>query len=83
MLGEGACWPRTRLPETEPLKRSAEHVGQARQLLKADLLTGNDLGLQALDLDSQRSSLPDEILLGSLSLSCPPRSSARAIARSR
>lgn len=46
--------------ESEPLKRSSEHVAQTRQLLKVDVFAGDDLCLQALDLDSQRRGLPDE-----------------------
>jgi hypothetical protein len=62
MRREGICGPGTRLPETEPLQRAAQHVAQSGQLLKADLLTGNYLGLQGLDLNRQRCGLPDENL---------------------
>ena len=57
-----ACRLGPRLLKAKPLKRPAEHVAQPRQLLKVDVLAGNDLGLQALDLDGQRRRLPDEDL---------------------
>ena len=62
MRRKGSCRPRARLLEPESLKRAAQYVAQARQLLKVDVLARNDLGLQALDLDGQRRRLPNKDL---------------------
>ena len=50
------------LPDAKALQRSAEHIAQTRQLLDVDVVARDDLGLQAFDLDGQRSSLPDKDL---------------------
>jgi hypothetical protein len=48
MLGEGARWPRTWLPETKPMQHPAQRIREAGELLDVDILTGNDLRLKAL-----------------------------------
>ena len=44
------------------MQHAAQGIREPRKLLDVDILAGDDLGLQALDLDSQGRSLPDENL---------------------
>jgi hypothetical protein len=64
MLGEGACWPRTRLLEAEPMQHSAQGIREAGELFDVDVFARDDLGLKAFDLDCKGRRLPDKDLAG-------------------
>jgi hypothetical protein len=48
--------------EAEALKRAVENTAKARDLLEVDVIAGDDLRLQALNLDSQCRRLPHKDL---------------------